>query len=105
MFQAGEPRRHVAALQEPEIRTLFTLPRLSRSCYFDEACSVVRKYALDDQVFLKFFAKKAIDFSKYKYIGASTCHQYAVDQGLSGLRIISQFNDGEMTFKNNKGYI
>lgn len=70
-----------------------------------KAAALVKKYALDDKVLLKFFAKKAIDSSKYKYNGATTCHQYAVDHGLSGLRIVPQFNDGEMTFKNNKGYI
>ena len=49
-----------------------------------------------DSVYLKFFASKAL-FNDYRYHGADTCYTYARYHHLSGLKIIPQINDGELT--------
>lgn len=67
--------------------------------------TLVKKHQLDDKVFLKFFSTKAINSANYKYAGAATCHQYAQDNNLSGLQIVPQINDGELTIEGGKAFI
>ncbi|CAO1612570.1 unnamed protein product [Parajaminaea phylloscopi] len=63
-----------------------------------KAAAAVRKSGLTKQVYLKFFVSKAIDQTFGPYRGAQTCADYAKKFGLSGLNLVPQVNDGEMTF-------
>ncbi len=65
----------------------------------------VRSHGLQDSVYLKFFATKAIDSSSYRYKGPETCAAYAHYNGLTGLKIIPQFNNGEITNRNGQPVI
>ena len=54
------------------------------------------RYGAKDSVYLKFFASKGL-FNDTRYNGADTCYTYARYNHLSGLKIIPQINDGELT--------
>lgn len=72
---------------------------------FTRAASAVRNKGLQDSVYLKFFATKAIDSSSYIYRSPETCASYAHYEGLTGLKIIPQINNGEITNVNGKPMI
>ncbi|CDU24358.1 uncharacterized protein SPSC_03429 [Sporisorium scitamineum] len=61
---------------------------------FERAADLVRSHNLQGSVYLKFFATSAIDSSSYRYEGAKTCAAYAHYNGLTGLKIIPQINNG-----------
>lgn len=66
---------------------------------FDKAAQIVQNwgnYGAKNSVYLKFFASKAL-FNDYRFNGADTCYTYARYHHLSGLKIIPQINDGELT--------
>jgi glycerophosphoryl diester phosphodiesterase len=71
------------------------------------AGALVQKYNLSTLVFLKFFATKAINSEDYYYggNGFDICNRYALDNNLSGLNIIPQINDGELTYANGRAYL
>ncbi|TKY87576.1 hypothetical protein EX895_003590 [Sporisorium graminicola] len=83
----GRPFFLVLDIQNPEI--------------FEKAADLVRSHRLQNSVYLKFFATSAIDSSSYRYQGAKTCAAYANYNGLTGLKIIPQINNGELV--NNGG--
>ncbi|UJO21532.1 uncharacterized protein CLAFUR5_09264 [Fulvia fulva] len=75
---------------------------------FKTAAGLVKKTGTSKQVYLKFFAKKAIDSTNHKLNQKdhkATCLQYAKDNGFDGLQVIPQINDGELTIVNNKAYL
>lgn len=63
---------------------------------FKLAAESIKRYGMQNDVFLKFFASKALA-SGYTYAGYSTCYQYAKNNSLLGLKIIPQINDGELS--------
>ncbi len=63
---------------------------------FKLAADSIKRYGMQNDVFLKFFASKALA-SGYTYAGYSTCYQYAKNNNLLGLKIIPQINDGELS--------
>lgn len=67
---------------------------------FERAAWSVRNAGLQNSVYLKFFATSAIDSSRYRYNGPETCAAYAHYNGLTGLKIIPQFNSGDIADNN-----
>lgn len=61
-----------------------------------KAGQIVQNWGARNSIYLKFFASKAL-FNDYRYNGADTCFTYARHNHLSGLKIIPQINDGELT--------
>ena len=61
------------------------------------AASIVRSLQMTNNVYLKFFASKALsNEARYAYNGADTCYNYAKMNNLSYVKIIPQINDGEL---------
>lgn len=69
------------------------------------AAKLVKQHGLQNDVILKFFVKSAINSANYRYNGPETCAAYANYNGLTGLKIAPQFNDGQMTFSGGNAYI
>lgn len=62
---------------------------------FEKAAKVVVNHGLSEYVYLKFFVSRAL-WNNTSYNGSSTCYEYALQHGLSYLKIIPQINDGEL---------
>jgi len=66
------------------------------------AADAVKKFGVQNQVYLKFFAAKALyNTATYRYNGSDTCYIYAKNNNLSGLNVIPQINDGELDIVEN----
>lgn len=72
------------------------------------AATLVKSMGMVDQVYLKFFAKQAIDSARYPLNDTDhkeICLQYAQDHNINGLNIVPQINDGMLAFVGKQAYI
>jgi hypothetical protein len=61
------------------------------------AGSIIKDLQMTNNVYLEFFASKAISNDAiYSYNGSDTCYNYAKRNNLSYVKIIPQINDGEL---------
>ncbi|CZT19265.1 uncharacterized protein RCC_05111 [Ramularia collo-cygni] len=93
---------HLRDLGKPDFKLFLDI---QSPLVFRTSAALVKKHKMEDQVLLKFFAKRALDSNKYNYTGPETCVHIAQQEGFQDLQIIPQFNDGEMTVSNEEVFI